>query len=54
MYGHWFPPQAPCTTVDAVLCMLYCGIASLFDSFGNLRTELNVMFRTDSYYFTCS
>ena len=45
MSGHWFPPH-----VYAVLCMLYCCSASVYDSSGNVRTEFYVMLRPDSYY----
>ena len=50
MSGHWFSPLAPCTAVYAVLCVMYCGIASVYDSSGNVRTEFYVMFHPDSYY----
>ena len=49
MSGHWFLPHAPCPTVYAVLCVLYCGIASVYDSSGNVRTEFYNMIRSDSY-----
>ena len=50
MSRHWFPPHSPNTAVNAVLCMLYCGIASVYYSSRNVRTKFYVMFRPDSYY----
>ena len=50
MSGHWFPPHSPNAAVNAVLCMLYCGSASVYYSSRNVRTKFYVMFRPDSYY----
>ena len=50
MSGHWFPPHVPSTAVYAILCMLYCGIAGGYDSYGNVRTAFYNMFRPDSYH----
>ena len=50
MSGHWFPTHAPCTAVYAVLCMLYCGIAGVYDSSENVCTIFYCMIRPDSNY----
>ena len=42
MSGHWFPKHAPCTAVYAVLFKLYCVIANVYDSSGNVRKDFYV------------
>ena len=50
MFRHWFLTHAPCTSVYAVLGMLYCDIATFYDSSENVRTDFYFMFHPDSYY----